>query len=228
MKINKLIIVMLLLLFFSCTKQDDSEIESIVEINASYMLTVTGKWSESSHPIDYPSNSHFSSIVGMIHKSEVSLFTNGELASTGIWVMAETGDTSYLEDEINSIVSSGLASNLIKESSLGTGTAVISFDIEVTKEFSFVSLVSMIAPSPDWFVGVENVNLYKNGLFIDEIQMNAIAYDSGTDSGLTFTSVNMDTNPAENIFKITSSPLGNGTIVEPHLLTVKFEKLRSN
>ena len=33
----------------------------------------------------------------------------------------------------------------------------------MNKDAPYVTVVSMIAPSPDWFVSVRNVQLYKNG-----------------------------------------------------------------
>jgi hypothetical protein len=83
----------------------------------------------------------------------------------------------------------------------------------------------MLAPSPDWFIAAKNINLLENDKFITEVTIDAVAYDSGTDSGSTFTSPNADTNPAENISKITSAPLGNGNEVTPPLVRIQFSKL---
>ena len=57
----------------------------------------------------------------------------------------------------------------------------------------------MLAPSPDWFVGANNVNLFKNGQWEDEVSLAMGSYDAGTDSGETFESANIDTSPAELI-----------------------------
>ena len=50
----------------------------------------------------------------------------------------------------------------------------------------------MIAPSPDWFVGIRDVNLYPNGEWLDEITVDLRLYDSDTDLGQTFTAANQD------------------------------------
>ena len=64
----------------------------------------------------------------------------------------------------------------------------------------------MIAPSPDWFVGVDSLNLYENGSFVDEKVVTLFAYDAGTDSGTNYTSPDDPTDPPEPIFKIEGYP----------------------
>ena len=58
----------------------------------------------------------------------------------------------------------------------------------------------MIAPSPDWFIATRNVNLKnEDGTWKDEITLDIHGYDSGTDSGEEFTSINNPTSPVEEI-----------------------------
>lgn len=63
----------------------------------------------------------------------------------------------------------------------------------------------MIAPSPDWFIGLESLNLLDNGQWINSKEIKLFLYDSGSDSGTQFTSANSVTNPKENITKLTSN-----------------------
>ena len=92
----------------------------------------------------------------------------------------------------------------------GTGTSVIE-NIEVTSEYPLVSFISMIAPSPDWFLGVRDFNLCNTttGEWVDSKGRDLPLYDAGTDSGPLFNSSNMATNPAENIFLITNNTEGS-------------------
>jgi hypothetical protein len=57
----------------------------------------------------------------------------------------------------------------------------------------------MVAPSPDWFVGVDSLPLYENGQWRPLITVDLFPYDSGTDSGVFFDSPNADTQPREPI-----------------------------
>ena len=84
----------------------------------------------------------------------------------------------------------------------------------------------MIAPSPDWFVGVEDVNLINsNNEWIEETEIFLESYDAGTDSGTTFTSPDMNTVPQDSIKAIIDAPLGNGTNVNPAVAKITITKM---
>ncbi len=67
-----------------------------------------------------------------------------------------------------------------------------------------------IAPSPDWFVGTHGESLLVDGQWVDELVVQLLPYDSGTDSGATFMSPDSNTNPAEPIALLTIAPLDKG------------------
>ena len=62
----------------------------------------------------------------------------------------------------------------------------------------------MLAPSPDWFIGIDSLNLLENGKWLNSKTINLKVYDAGSDSGLNFTSADSSTSPKENITKFTS------------------------
>jgi hypothetical protein len=192
---------------------------------ATYNVTFVGNWSAANHPTDFPSGDHFSTAVGMVHQQGAVFFEAGELASDGMESMAETGATSELSAEIDAVVSAGMASETIIGEGLSSGFSEATFQITVTNDFPLVTLVSMIAPSPDWFVAAENITLLQGGVFVEDLTVNAVSYDSGTDSGGTFNAANADTDPAENITEITTAPLGNGTNVDPPMAMFTFVKV---
>ena len=192
---------------------------------ATYTVTFMGNWSAANHLADFPAPSdHFSSAVGMVHRTGARMFEEGELATEGIENMAELGSNGVLESEVDDIIQAGMARSYFSGGGLASGTSEREFEIEVSSEFPLVSVVSMIAPSPDWFVAAQDVVLYDNGTFVDMLMVEALSYDSGTDSGTTFTSPNDDTDPAETISRITGAPLGNGTTVDPPMAYFIFTK----
>ena len=81
----------------------------------------------------------------------------------------------------------------------------------------------MIAPSPDWFVGVSALNLRPDDTWLLETTIDLVPYDAGTDSGANFTSSNADTNPPEPITHITGFPFENA----PPLGTFTLRRLVS-
>jgi len=100
------------------------------------------------------------------HQSNFKLWENGMLATPGIKSMAETGSKSPLNNEIDTAINDGNAEFLLSGDGINPtpGTALLTFD--VTQNYAFVSLVSMIAPSPDWFIGVSGVSLIEKGQWV--------------------------------------------------------------
>jgi hypothetical protein len=81
----------------------------------------------------------------------------------------------------------------------------------------------MIAPSPDWFVGVSGLSLRSGDLWIDELVVDLDPYDAGTDSGISFGDPDSNTNPQDPISLITGFPFtGTGP-----LGTFTFEFIRT-
>ena len=76
-----------------------------------------------------------------------------------------------------------------------------------TLRISDAEVVSMIAPSPDWFVGVHGLLLVDaDGEWVDSLTIELLASDSGTDDGPNFTSPNDDSDPAVPIFQNADTP----------------------
>jgi hypothetical protein len=92
----------------------------------------------------------------------------------------------------------------------GTASDSIS-NIEVNSQYPLVSFITMIAPSPDWFLGVHDLNLCNTatGEWQDREVKDLFPYDAGTDSGLAFTSGDVVTNPPVNIHLITNDTEGS-------------------
>ena len=82
----------------------------------------------------------------------------------------------------------------------------------------------MIAPSPDWFVGITGMSLYGDEGWIEERVVDLYPYDAGTDSGTSYTSPNEPTEVREGIYLIEADPL----LVEgqvPPLGVFRFSRL---
>ncbi len=188
-------------------------------LEARYKVTFQADWSSQTHPTDFPNNPHFSGLIGGTHADGIHFWEVGALASDGIESMAETGSKTKLTQEVNAAISAGDAEFLLSGPGAGSPDTV-SMTFDITSDFSQVTLVSMIAPSPDWFVGVDGLELFQNGRWVDQVVIDLLPYDSGTDSGTTYTSGNSNTNPADPIFEITGYPFFGVP-----LGTFTFEKL---
>ena len=67
----------------------------------------------------------------------------------------------------------------------------------------------MIAPSPDWFIGVDSLDLCDNGTWRESWNVTmSPPWDAGTEEGLQFSGANSASNPHVNIFQITNNTDG--------------------
>ena len=162
---------------------------------ATYIVRFNNTWSAETHPNTFLSSAHMSPLVAVSHSMQGDVFSSGSLATDGVEEMAETGATGILESELNS---NSNVHSFAKGSRIDSpGSSEVT--LEFTQQNSLLTFVSMIAPSPDWFVGVESYDLFDGGVWADSLELRLNNYDAGTDSGVDFTSANADTNPAENI-----------------------------
>lgn len=135
----------------------------------------------------------------------------GATASAGIESMAETGGTSTLAAEISA--SGGTLAVLRGSGTNSPGSATIGrFDVQT--EYPLVTLVTMIAPSPDWFAGVSGLSLLDgNGQWVEELTVTLYPLDAGSDSGPWYTSGDDDTSPKEAIRSLQGvAPFSNAQI----------------
>jgi len=217
---NKKIIISLIIVIVVITSiiigvemSEDEDIKVVNnETDAEYEIIFESQWSESTHPYDFPSNPHFSGLIGATHNSKVIFWDIGKLASTGIKNMAETGQKDPLNNEIDDAIKDGFAFNKISGNGIGKSPGSISLTFQISKDYPKVTLVSMIAPSPDWFVGVTNLSLYENGVWESEKVVQLYLYDAGTDSGENFTSANFETSPPMPISHINETVLPESNV----------------
>jgi hypothetical protein len=65
-----------------------------------------------------------------------------------------------------------------------------------TREYPQVTLVTMVAPSPDWFVGVADLSLLdEQGRWRDQVVITLYPYDAGTDDGSDYRSADLEPTP---------------------------------
>ena len=120
------------------------------------------------------------------------------------------GKTNKLEDEIDKLRSNKTTSRAFTKESLdpqGT-TNVLEFLVDSIRPL--VSVIAKIDPSPDWFIGVYDVDLCdrtSGEWFKTKPVQPVYAYDAGTDSGTQFISSDKPTSPPRDISCISSDVL---------------------
>ncbi|KAM6220651.1 spondin-2 [Rhynchocyon petersi] len=176
---------------------------------ARYSITFTGKWSQTAFPKQYPlfrPPAQWSSLLGATHSSDYSMWRKNEYVSNGLREFAERGEAWALMKEIEAAGEKiQSVHGVFSAPAITTGMGQTSTELEAQARHSLVSFVVRIVPSPDWFVGVDSLDLCQGGHWRDHISIDLFPYDAGTDSGFTFSSPNFATIPQGPVTEITSS-----------------------
>lgn len=184
---------------------------SLAQDVVEYQTQLATEWSEQTHPQDFPSNAHFSRLIGATHNQQASLWIPGGIASPGIELMAETGGSTLLQGEVNALISAGSADQFLSLGSVPNTPGFATRTLTAQAQFPLLSIVTMIAPSPDWFIGVHDVDLRPNGVWVRELLIDLHPYDAGTDAGVSYGSANSDITPHIPIEIMTSTFPFEGT-----------------
>lgn len=211
-----------LIVFFASCKKDDEVIPPTFS-EARYTVTFTGKWKSPDFAI--PAGAHFTTFVGMVHNSNAWLWKDGAKASPGTELMAEIGNGTTMLAEIDSMIIARNASSLILFTAPTTLTGGRMSSIYCNTNYSQVSFISMLGPTPDWFVGISGINLYKNSNWVADTTVNLYTYDAGTEDGDMFGYNNPATMPQQNIHILQASQatvLANGNPVLVPIATARF------
>jgi len=121
---------------------------------ARYSVSFDATWSAASHPSDFPSNPHFSPLIGGTHSPAVRFWRAGDRATDGIEAMSELGSVTPLDLEVQAAITARTAQHLLRGQGISRSPGTTSLEFEIERDQPLVTLVSMIAPSPDWFTGV--------------------------------------------------------------------------
>ncbi len=181
---------------------------------AIYEVTFDATWTRASHPLDFPDRAHFSPLIGGTHDSSVRFWDEGRPASEGVERMAENGRVSPLDAEIEAAIAAGRAELVLTGPGIDSpGRTRLRFT--VSQRFPLLTLVTMVAPSPDWFVGVSGLDLFAGGAWAAELAIPLYPWDAGTDRGVTFDSEDREARPHRPIELISSAPLAPSGVAAP-------------
>lgn len=159
--------------------------------SAKYTVTFQGSWSMATHPLEFPSSAHFSGLIGATHNTDYTIFRDGGSGTEGLEHLAEGGRHSPLDQEIKAAIKTGTAGALIESGPIRPVPGKVEAVFEVDVKHPMVSMVAMLAPSPDWFTGV-SVDLMDNGEWVAEQTITVFAWDAGTDVGTTYKAPDAD------------------------------------
>ena len=184
--------------------------------SATYRVTFQGTWTTTVTPGGVPSGAHFTTLIGAVHNDSVTFWSSGGTASAGVEAVAELGTTGAFKSEINANTN---AVAVIEKSLPSGGTPTATVDFTVTTAHPLVTLLTMVAPSPDWFVGVSGLSLLDaQGDWLALHTVDLFPYDAGTEEGTEFSLSNTATSPQGTITSIK----GTGKFSDEPIATLTF------
>ena len=189
--------------------------------SATYRVTFEGKFTASTlaSGVSVPSGDHFTTLIGAVHNGSVTFWSSGGMASADVEAVAELGTTDAFKSEINANMN---VDTVFEQSIASGGTATATVDIVVTTAHPLVTLLTMIAPSPDWFVGVSGLSLLNaQNQWLSQQQVDLFPYDAGTEEGTEFSLTNAATSPQGTITNIK----GTGKFSKQPIATLTFDLL---
>jgi len=187
-----------------CKLNTDPLVQGPDEERATYRLVFATTWSDTTFPTNFPANRHFSGLIGATHSEQNLFWQDGVLASIGIKRVAELGAKDSLQAEVIAAINVGSADSLLSGGDIPLPADSVEMVFTVHLDAPLVTLVTMVAPSPDWFVGVNSLNMIAQNDWRDSFTINLPVYDSGTDDGLRFESGNLEASPVKTIQRLSS------------------------
>jgi hypothetical protein len=147
--------------------------------SARYCVTFSAQWREAGFgPV--PGPAHFTTLIGAAVNEESQLWAADNSASPGFEKVAEAGTVALFTEEIELEIEGETALEVV--SVKGTGAVEERhYELELTQTFPLYTFATMIAPSPDWFVGLSQFSLKNEaGNWLDAVSLELPAYDAGT------------------------------------------------
>lgn len=193
---------------------------------ASYDIVFESIWDSTTNDpingcstINLPNNAHWSSLVGATHATNNTFLDIGQIATAGIEAIAETGAYETFETEVTANPD---ANQFINAGGLNTakGTITIS-NLQVNENYPLLTLISMIAPTPDWFITLNSFDLRNGGTWVNSASINLFPYDAGTEEGSEYSTTNPDTTPKTVITSLVNTTPFNDKKIGTITITLK-------
>jgi len=199
-----------------------------------YSCVLTNNWSGVNHPIGYESvsaSAHWSPPILLAHSKFANLWSSGDMASPGIEAVAEIGSTFKLRSEIEILQTKGLAGHMVEgNNQFNAGDPPQLFEsITLSPNHPYLSTISMMAPSPDWFSGLSSFcPRGPGGFWFESFEIATYPFDAGTETGDAYSINNVSESPHDPITPLTKDTVPvSGILLDPtgkEVLPVMFWK----
>jgi len=164
-------------------------------------------WDVDRHPKHFPKDNkslHWTKQILAAHDSTYSIFREGTFASEAVEKLAELGGISDIVTELRA---HDYPYDVGHDKYLSDRDKTVTFEpLRMTWDTPYISILSKISPSSDWFAGFhdfDTINL-DTRTWYKEFAIPLFPYDAGTEDGNTYITVNKATDPVQPISKFDS------------------------
>lgn len=198
---------------------------------ATYEFVFTAQWTTENGFGTVPGPAHFSGIIGTAVNEQSRLWARGETASAGIEEVAEEGTTPGITAQIGAEIAANAAREIIFVGG-PRNSGSVSGTITFSDAHPALTFVTMVAPSPDWFVGLNRQSMKDaSGQWIASFDRQLPVYDAGTEEGDSFSTSGAPTNPQGVITRLNglvagSLPFVDGTVNGNAIARVQLRRIR--
>lgn len=154
----------------------------------SYRVTLKMNW-EKSNDRNFPRGAGFPYVVAVGHNSKYTLFEKGKPLANPVAKFVKSGDFKDLEDDLNKFKKDNDVSFFDTAKGAGPESTVeLTVVLDSETNATDISIMALIGPSPDWFVGLQGSDLCKAASkeFTELPLADLSAYDGGLDNGTEY------------------------------------------
>ncbi|KAJ0183459.1 hypothetical protein K1T71_001435 [Dendrolimus kikuchii] len=168
---------------------------------AVYNVKLQMLWSEERFPKDYPDNrpkAQWSQVFGQSHNASYALYKVSEVARPSVRDFAQFGKLDTLVNEGDD---DPKVYDQFSAPAIGKGFGKTENMVFVDGSHSMISFICRMIPSPDWFIGVDSLNLCVDTSWVDQVTLDLEPLDAGAERGLTFTAPRWESTPPDPVTK---------------------------
>ena len=147
---------------------------------AVYRVKFVGSWTRQCHPDYYFSSAHWSPLTGVSHDPSYEVWNACMYnVSTGVALVSQIGSTRTIEGEYRA-AGSKVKDTFRSRGILGAGT--MTGTVRVNASHSYVTALTMLAPSRDRMMGVSRLQLCQRNCWKDRVVVCGELFSTATRS----------------------------------------------
>jgi len=185
-------------------EKTDSNIPSSQDVK--YNCVFKNLWNKERHPNEFPQDSlsvHWTKQILASHDITYKMWREGFLSSKAVKTLAEAGGIAGILEDLQA---RGDSYDIGYDKYLYVKDPTVSFEpLEMTSSKRYLSAITKLSPSPDWFSGFHDFNTVneESSTWYEKFTIPVYPYDAGTEDGDTYNTFNTPSDPLQPISQFT-------------------------